>query len=146
MLFPELEQQLWISSELHPLGNSIRKAYLSNSPIRKIVAGDVLLFYRSEMEQAVTTVGVAEGMLVSSDSAEIARFVGKRTVYSYADIQAMATKPVLAVLFRQARNLNPRWNVDLLKRAGIIKRPPQSFMEVQEKAVEWIAKELVVPR
>src|SRR5262249_46331028 len=109
--------------------------------------GDLILFYRSEVNQGATTVGVAEGTLISSDADEVARYVGRRTVYSYADIRTMAAKPILAVLFRLARFLRPPWDVDLLIRAGIIKRPPQSFMQVSSgKAVDWIATQLVAPR
>ncbi len=146
LLFPELEQQLLLATESHPFGNSIRKAYLCHSQIRKIASGDAILFYRSGTNQAVSAVGVVERTLVSSDPLEVARFVGTRTVYSYAEIEEMSAKPILAVLFRLARTLKPRWEVDLLKRAGIIKRAPQSFMQVHGKAVDWIATQLVVPR
>jgi hypothetical protein len=139
-------QQLLLATESHPFGNSIRKAYLCHSQIRRIASGDAILFYRSGTNQAVTAVGIAERTLVSSDPLEIARFVGTRTVYSYAEIQDMAAaKPTLAVLFRLARILKPRWEVDLLRRAGIVKRGPQSFMQVRGKAVDWIASQLVVP-
>jgi ribosomal protein S18 acetylase RimI-like enzyme len=146
LLFPELEQQLSLSTESHPFGNSIRKAYLCHSHIRKVAAGDAVLFYRSEIDRGITAIGVVEKTLVSADAVTIARFVGKRTVYSFAQIEEMASKPVLAVLFRLARILQPFWGVDLLKRAGIIKRAPQSFMQVRQEAVDWIATQLDVQR
>jgi ribosomal protein S18 acetylase RimI-like enzyme len=146
LLFPELERQLQLATESHPFGNSIRKAYLSHSPIRKVSPGDLLLFYRSVSNQGVMSIGVAEGSLVSPDPAAITRFVGKRTVYSYAEIQRMAGRDVLAMLFRQARGLNEPWGLDLLKRAGIIRRAPQSFAEIPAEAVNWIASQLNVPR
>jgi hypothetical protein len=145
LLFPELSAQLTLSTESKPFGNSIRKAYLSHSKIRKIRAGDLILFYRSEEEQAVTAIGVAENTLVSSQAEEVARFVGRRTVYTYAEIESMTVNPVLAVLFRLARPLKQPWNLDLLKRIGIIKRAPQSFMQVNKDAVTWIANQLGVP-
>ncbi len=46
-------------TESHSFGNSIRKAYLCHSQIRKIAAGDAIFFYRSQDDQAVTAVGVA---------------------------------------------------------------------------------------
>jgi ribosomal protein S18 acetylase RimI-like enzyme len=145
LLFPELRAQLAIPTESYPFGNSIRKAYLCHSKIRKIAAGDTILFYRSEHDQSITAVGVAEATLVSSDASQVARFVGRRTVYSYAQIEAMTAKPVLAVLFRLARTLRNPWDVDLLKRSGIIARAPQSFMQVKQEAVAWIATQLDVP-
>jgi GNAT superfamily N-acetyltransferase len=146
LLFPEAEEQLSLPTESHPFGNSIRKAYLSNSLITKLAPGDVLLFYRSTMDQAVTAIGVVEQVLRSTDAAHIARFVGRRTVYSLAEIELMATKSTLAVLFRLARTLRDRWEVDLLKRAGILQRAPQSFMQVHGKGIDWIATQLNAPR
>lgn len=145
LLFPELEAQLALATESHPFGNSIRKAYLSHSPIKKLAPGDALLFYRSTEDQAVTAVGVVEQVLRSSDAGQIARFVGRRTVYSFAEIESMVLKPTLVVLFRLARTLRNPWEVDLLKRAGILKRAPQSFIEVHGKGIDWIATQLNAP-
>lgn len=146
LLFPELERQLSFGTESHAFGNSIRKAYLCHSLTRKIAAGDVIFFYRSRDDQAATAVGVVEQTLVSADAAEVARFVGNRTVYSFAEIARMATKPILSLRFRFARAIPEPWKLDLLIRSGIVKRHPQSFMELQEKAVDWIANQLHVPR
>jgi len=145
LLFPELEEQLPLGTDSQPFGNSIRKAYLCHAKIRKMAAGDVILFYRSERDQGVTAVAVVEGTLVSSDALKLAQYVSKRTVYSYADIEEMARKPVLAIQFRLARTLKPRWEVDVLKAAGIIKQAPQSCMQVPGKAVNWISHQLAVP-
>lgn len=146
LLFPELERQLSIASESHPFGNSIRKAYLCHSNIRKIRPGDAVLFYRSQDYQAITAMGVVEQTMVSADAAEVARLVGKRTVYSFAEIQSMAGKPIFVLLFRLARSTPDAWKLDLLIRSGIVKRAPQSFMELPEKATDWIASQLHVPR
>jgi len=145
LLFPDLERQLSLAHESNPFGNSLRKAYLCHSPIRKIAAGDALFFYRSRDEQALTAVGIVEDSLVSHDSGLIARFVGKRTVYSFAEIETMARKPVLALLFRFARAIPAPWSLDLLIRSGIVKRAPLSCMELQSEAVRWIATQLHVP-
>lgn len=146
LLFPELEEQLALATESNPFGNSIRKAYLCHSKIQKVAAGDILLFYRSEKQQAVAAIGVAEATMRATDAVAIARFVGKRTVYPFSEIEKMATKPVFAVLFRLARTLKTPWSVDLLKSTGIIKRAPQSFMEVQREVHPWIAEQLNAPR
>lgn len=144
ILFPECEKQLLLGTEVHPFGNSIRKAYLCHSKIRSVEPGNVLLFYRSQDHQAITAIGVVEDTLVSSDADEIARYVGKRTVYPYTEIQRMAEKPVLALLFRLSRTLETPWPLGLLERAGIIKCAPQSFMEVRKEAIGWIADQLGV--
>jgi L-amino acid N-acyltransferase YncA len=145
LLFPEFESQLSLATESHPFGNSIRKAYLCHANVRQVLPGDVLLFYRSGDLQGVIAIGVAEATLVSSSPSAIAHFVGRRTVYSYAEIERMAEKPVLAILFRFARALTPPWTVDVLTANGIIKRAPQSIMQVKSEAIPWIAKQLAVP-
>lgn len=64
---PELQLQLELGLppiEPKPFGNALRKAYLSNSPSRRLVPGATLLFYRSGDQRGVTCVGVVEDTLV----------------------------------------------------------------------------------
>ena len=145
MLLPEAEPQLLLPMESHPFGNSIRKAYLSHSKIRKIATGDAILFYRSGPDAAVTALGVVEGTLVTTNANELARYVARRTVYSFAEIEQMATKQTLAVRFRLARTFKEPWKLDLLIRSGILRRAPQSFMQASREALDWIATQLRVP-
>jgi len=98
-LFPDAEQQRALFPRNSPFGNAMRKAYLCNSANRQLATGDILLFYRSQDYKSVTGVGVTEDTLVSRSAIEIARFVGKRTVYKYSDIEDMCQKDVLAILF-----------------------------------------------
>jgi len=46
-------------------GNTIKKAYLSHSNIKRMQQGDLILFYRSEDLQAITSLGVVEGVYSS---------------------------------------------------------------------------------
>ena len=66
-------------------------------------------------------------------------------MYSFAEIQRMATKQTLAVRFRLARTFKDPWKLDLLIRSGILRRAPQSFMQASPEAVDWIASQLHVP-
>ena len=142
MLFPEAEVQLPLMASSHPFGNSIRKAYLCHSNLRRLAPGAFLLFYRSQDVRAVCVLGVVEDTIVSDEAREIARFVGKRTVYSFNEIEQMAAKPVLGVLFRQSRLLDRPWPLDLLKRSGIVNGPPQSFAAIPESAQRWLIHQL----
>jgi hypothetical protein len=108
LLFPELEDQQSLMPGQDPFGNSIRKAYLCYASMRSIRPGDALLFYRSGDLHSITCAGVAESTLVSANPNELARFVARRTVYSYAEIEGMSGRLVLAILFRLARVLEPR--------------------------------------
>jgi len=138
VLFPEAERQLELMPGIHPCGNSIRKAYLSRGPIRTITPGANLLFYRSEDRQHVTATGVAEDTLLSSSPEVIARYVGKRTVYSYDEISRMCQRDVLAILFRQSRSVRNPIRLDELRASGVVSAAPQSIVTVPEEAKEWL--------
>ena len=140
LLFPDAEEQLSLSAGAHPFGNSIRKAYLCHAQVRQVQPGDVLLFYRSHQGQGVRIVGVAEDTLVSDNAATIARFVGTRTVYSYKQIQEMAAKPVLVILFRQARILTPAVPLKDLRSNGVVRGVPQSIVAAQEEARPYLTR------
>lgn len=146
MLFPEAEAQLSFAQEVRPFGNSIRKAYLCHSKIKRLSAGAFVLFYRSIDLQAVQVIGVVEDTLVSDDAKEIARFVGKRSVYTFDEIQKMADRPVLAVRFRQALQLDIPWSLELLKGSGVIKAPPQSFTSLPSSSRAWLENQLAALR
>ncbi|PKL54238.1 MAG: hypothetical protein CVV36_02855 [Candidatus Methanoperedenaceae archaeon HGW-Methanoperedenaceae-1] len=80
-------------------GNTIKKAYISNSKTKKISTADILLFYRSEKSE-ITSIGVVEKTFSGLQSKEeIMRHVGKRTVYTLDEIEKKADKPVLVILF-----------------------------------------------
>ncbi len=83
-------------------GNALKLAYLCHSKISTIRPGDILLFYRSEDFQEITTVGIVETVDRLSDAEEILKRVLKRTVYGAAEVDKMATKETLVLLFRLA--------------------------------------------
>ncbi|MCE5238998.1 hypothetical protein LLH23_10950 [bacterium] len=121
-------------------GNSIRKAYLSRATRRDIRPGDILLFYRSQDQQALTVVGVAERTLVSTSPEEVAAFVGKRTVYSYAEIgsMCMASRAVTAILFRHAHDIRRPIRCEQLVEHGLVGAPPQSIQQIKSGDTRWL--------
>lgn len=138
LLFPEIEKQMELQPGNRPFGNSIRKGYLSNAQIRSIKPGSNIFFYRSADMNSVIVIGVVEGTLISPSPIEIARYVGKRTVYAFSDIEKMCKHEVLAILFRQSRILKKPITIKELKENGVVLAAPQSIMTVQEEASEWI--------
>jgi L-amino acid N-acyltransferase YncA len=143
LLFPDAERQLGFAHPLHPFGNALRKAYLCHSPIRRIAPGSYLLFYRSKDARAATVLGVAEDTFVSNRADDIARFVGKRTVYSQDDIQELARgREVLAILFRQSRLLDPPWRLRELIARGVVSAAPQSVASIPENSARWLMQQL----
>lgn len=137
-LFPDDETQMSLFNPA-AVGNAVRKAYLCNAPLRNVLPGAVLFFYRSGHGSAITNVGVVERRLVSSDPDEIVRAVGKRTVYSYEEITAMcARREVLAVLFRHDRRLVPGVSSAELTQGLVTFRAPQAMQNARPEVAEWM--------
>jgi L-amino acid N-acyltransferase YncA len=142
ILFPETEDQYRVLREVRPFGNAIRKAYLCHAGVRQIEPGSLLFFYRSEREQGFAALGVAESTVRSADPDEITRAVGKRTVYTLAQIQGMCEKPVLAILFRQARIIMPVLPAVQLLRQGVLNAAPQTITKIRRPGREWLQRQL----
>lgn len=138
MLFPELNRQLGLFDAAQPFGNSISKAYLCHAQTKRMEAGDVLFFYRSTVNQSIQALGVVEGWIRSDDPAKIAAYVGKRTVYSQKNIEAMCQKPLLAVLFRQANSFCRPIPKHELEKAAVFGHPPQSICSLGKESLEWL--------
>jgi len=145
ILFPDAEVQAQFPMVVRPYGNALRKAYLCNAPIRRLAAGDTLLFYRSQDLRAVTSVGVVEETLVSGDVDEIVAMVGQRTVYTYEEIRDLARGQVLTIMFRQDRLLLPPISEGELATNGAIRRAPQSIAAVSSGAIAWLGRRLGEP-
>jgi predicted RNA-binding protein with PUA-like domain len=142
-LFPDYQPRQYRLTEPFEInipGNAIRKAYLSHSKTKKISPGDVLLFYRSHNHGRVTSIGVVEQTSHTNDSDEILRFIGQRSVYSQREIEDLAKKQVLAILFTHNLNLPTPLALNYLREHGIIQFAPQSIMEIQHNQYKEIIK------
>ncbi len=114
-------------------GNTIKKAYLSHSNIKKIKPGDILLFYRSR-NQNLTSLGVVEDIFYNqTDPERVFKEVGKRTVYSKKEIENMAKTPMLVILFIHSFHLKKPTKFAELLEWGILNGPPQSITEIDNK-------------
>jgi len=138
-LFPDEARPL-----THPWGNAIRKAYLCQSPTNNIQPGDVLCFYRSRDHRSISAVGIVEDVLRSQDVDELTQFVGRRTVYTPAEIQRMtrSVRGVLALRFRQDRFIEPPLSLDELQLAGALKTWPQSITRLRQEGATWMRDRL----
>ena len=141
LLFPDYENRqmkLTDYSEINAPGNAIKKAYLSYSRIKKMNAGDIILFYRSLDQKAVVSLGVVDQKPFHSDDLElILRSVGKRSVYSHPELKQWTEKPVFVILFRHHLNLPNPLDINFLHEHGI--PVPQTISEInhnQYKAIK----------
>jgi hypothetical protein len=147
MLFPEHAKQGELFDGVTVFGNSLLKAYLSHARTRRLQPGSLLLFYESGGRSVVRSLGVVEAVERSRDVDTIARFVGARTVYPLSEIQAMCSKPLVAILFRQAAGaLSSPLSLDELRQAGVLQGPPQSITHVKAEGVAWIRERLRLGR
>jgi len=143
-LFPEMESQKHLFPSNRPCGNSIKKAYLSHSKTKQVEKGDNIIFYRSHDLKSITCIGIVEGSLRSKKPNEIARYVGKRTVYSYSEIQDLCSKPVLAIKFRLVKEIKPAITLRSLRANGIINGQPQSITKVKPESVKWLKQKIMM--
>jgi len=142
VLFPDAEEQADLFPGSISSGNAIRKAYLSHASIGGIEPGSVALFYRSRDKRAVSCIGVIESVLRSRDPMGILRYVGKRTVYSFDEIEWRCKKEVLCILFRHAMVLRQPIGLKELKSTGLLTGHPQSIVRAYEEGVGWLQSRL----
>ena len=136
-LFQDYEKrQMRITEYLdfNPQGNTIKKAYLTHSRIRRIRSGDIVLFYRSKDQKRITSLGVVEEVHVSLvDENKILRIVGKRSVFTYEEIQEMVRTPVTVIVFRHHFYFQNPLHLDELIEDKILSSAPQSIIEISHK-------------
>ncbi len=131
--FPNRQTTLFEhSGEFITEGNTIRKAYLSHSNIKKISPGDLILFYRSEDLQAIISIGVIESVHIGiCDAEKMLQLAGKRTVFSRMEIDKLVEEgPVSVFLFRHHIHLTKPLGIKELIENGILKDSPRSAMEL----------------
>jgi hypothetical protein len=88
--------------------------------------------------------GIVEDVYRSEKANEIARSVGKRTVYSFSDIQKLCYKPVLAVNFRLVHFFEPPIALSILLKESILKGPPRTITKISKESAKWIEKEMAI--
>jgi GNAT superfamily N-acetyltransferase len=130
--YPALQSQLFAPQG--SVGNAIKLAYLCHAASKQIRPGDLLLFYRSEDEQAVTSLGVVDQFAVLSDAARIAALVSRRTVYSIKEIEKMANRPTKVILFRLVKHFPSPASLTRLLDDGVVAGNIQSITKISDDA------------
>lgn len=133
-LFPDVNPcPSLFKEELASESNAIKKAYLCKSPLKSMLPGDLLFFYRSEDQKHIISVGVLEKIGRFTNAEDLIAFVSKRSVYTNAEIAKMAAKgEVLAILFRLIRYLKSPIKKKTLTDNGV-KGQIQTIREMPEK-------------
>lgn len=112
-------------------GNTIKKAYLTHSKVKRIRPGDVLLFYRSHDVRGLTSLGVVESFAPRmTDPVAIMELIQKRTVYTLGEVRNLAKAPTTVILFNWHFHFPHIVGFDSLKAAHVLKGSPQSILRI----------------
>ncbi len=144
-LFPDVPLRQTLLDEYKEMvieQNTIKKAYICNSKITKINAGDILLFYRSKKKQGITGIGVVESTMRHPSSLdELIAFIGPRSVYSPDELQILYERGALAILFRYIGQLPSYVPSEKLRKLNVFKHPPQSIVTIDDISYQNIRRE-----
>ncbi|MDI4633140.1 N-acetyltransferase [Pelomonas sp. V22] len=141
--YPKSQTQLF-GPDGH-VGNAIKLAYLCHARTKSIRPGDVVLFYRSADEKAVTSVGVVERFEILQDAASIAGLVRRRTVYSIKEIERLTSQPTKVILFRLIGHVPRPVTYDQLLSAGVVTGPIQSITQLSDDSFSSICSRSGLP-
>ncbi|WP_162197666.1 PIN domain-containing protein [Methanosarcina horonobensis] len=137
ILFPEYKRrQMKLTDyfEINIPGNAIKKAYLSSRFSSRLGLGDIILFYRSHDQRAITSLGIIDQEPTrTSNLDELKRIVGKRSVYSKEELKEWAEKSVFIIRFKHHLYLPNPLNLKYLIENGILKGVPQSITEINHE-------------
>jgi rRNA-processing protein FCF1 len=118
-------------------GNTIRKAYLTHSKIRKITKGDLILFYISKGNKnisSIISIGTVDSIFYGlTDANSIIRNVGKRTVYSKEEIEQLSKRPTTVILFQHHFYLKKPLSLNKLIEMNILTNAPRSINEIKHR-------------
>ena len=144
ILFPDCTRPGQALPAGHPqrhVGNAIKLAYLSNSLSKLPKPGDIVLFYRSHDQKAITTLGVVERYEWMGQADEIARLVSRRTVYTDAQIAAMTGDETKVMLFRLIKHFdNPVPFQQLLRPLRVVRGNIQSITRISDESFSRILR------
>ncbi len=131
-------------------GNTIRKVYLCRSPINRLTAGDLLLFYKSkdhryEVSQAVVTLGIFEKMTICEDLASLVKTIGRRSVFSEKKLSKMMKEkatPIKVIDFLLLGHLEPPIGLRELTEWNVLSGPPQSIGSIPHERYKILRPKL----
>lgn len=140
LLFPDYHppsgRQLSLFSHSGMPSHTIKSAWLCHARFGKVRAGDVVLFFRSGDERAVTSIGVVERFDTLDDADLIAGCMKRRTTYLMKEIVEMARKPTRVLLFRLIGHLPRPLSQSRLEADGVLSGAPQRISQIAHEAFE----------
>lgn len=141
ILFPDSPRAGQLPLMTNDVGNAIKLAYLSHAQTAQIRSGDIVMFYRSRDDRALTSLGVVDNFLTSNDAEQIAGLVRRRTVYNLRQIREMAGKNTRVITFRLVRHFPRPITHDWLLEHGVVSGNIQTIRQISEEGYRQISED-----
>ncbi len=105
-------------------------------------ASEYALFYRSKDNKELTSICTAEKIFQKIEKyEEVIKIVGKRTVYSKDELSEILNHgPATIIIFLLHFELKRYISLRNLQKAGVVRRAPQSVMEISNERYQQILK------
>ena len=116
-------------------GNTIIKAYISNSKNKKLKKGDLLFFYSSQKNQTIEPVGILEDVRGIKKLEDLLILVRNKTVYSEKKLKKwLSVKGELhVIIFRLITYLKKKIDLPKIKEIDSFRNKIQTITELKEK-------------
>jgi predicted nucleic acid-binding protein len=146
-------------SENKPYRNAIKKVFLSRSHFKELIAGDIILFYRTggKYQSVISTIGVVENVVTNIQSEdEFIRLCRKRSIFTDEEIKEWwnynpynvpphrIIRPFIVEFLYTDTFPMPKVNLEKLIEMGIIKSvtdAPRGFVQIKNDKFEEFLKE-----
>lgn len=124
-------------------GNTIIKAYISNSKVKSLKKGDILFFYSSKTNQSIEPVGILETVKIVKDFEELSKIVSKKTVFSQEDLfRKLNHKGELHVItFRLITYLTKKIGLSKIKQIDSFRNNIQTITKISESDYQLLKDE-----
>lgn len=124
-------------------GNTIIKAYISNSKIKNLKKGDLLFFYSSKINQSIEPVGILETIKIVKDFNELSKIVSKKTVFSQSELLKMLNEKgeLHVITFRLITYLKKKIGLRKIKQLASFRNKIQTITKISEDDYQLLKNE-----
>lgn len=124
-------------------GNTIIKAYISNTRITSLGVGDLLLFYSSRTDKVIEPIGILESAKRVDDFEELWRIVQKKTVFSPDKLHEwlLEKKSLHVITFRLITYLKKKIQYRNIQQLDSFKNKLQSITKLKESDYQKLKKD-----
>ena len=115
-------------------GNTILKAYISNTKNKSLKQGDVLFFYSSKTNKVIEPVGILESAQRVNNFADLWEIVQKKTVFSQQQLNNMLLEKgeLHVIIFRLITYMEKKIGLEKIKQIDSFKNKLQTVTELKE--------------